>query len=263
MLKNAFVNIFGANAYMNTFHYVAELYHSTFLALKEPGLDLLPNLISRGGTVVDIGASIGRFTRMAAGHVGPAGSVHAFEPLSFPVRILRHMVRLRGLSQVTVVNMALGDHCGAATMCIPLSDGWKPKPGLAHLGPAGADAVMTETVRTTTLDDYCMSTGLTRLDFIKCDAEGYEHFIFQGGLRTIRRFSPVVYCEIEKPYCRRNGVEADKIFEFFRVLNYKSFYPGKDGLLVPIVRYQDNGNYFFILETHPALKSIVSGAVPS
>jgi FkbM family methyltransferase len=43
-----------------------------------------------------------------------------------------------------------------------------------------------------TLDDYNAGNG-ARVDFVKCDVEGAELLVFQGGIETIKRDKPIVF----------------------------------------------------------------------
>lgn len=37
------------------------------------------------------------------------------------------------------------------------------------------------------LDDFCTEQKIDHVDFIKCDVEGAEFFVFRGGLGTIKK----------------------------------------------------------------------------
>lgn len=146
--------LIGINNYMHSIGYLSDLYHSVFLKIKEDGINLIPHLVPVGGTVFDIGANIGRFTSFAATLVGKHGTVYSFEPLAYPRKVLRHMIFLRRLRQVKVMDTALSDRSGEAVMTIPLKNGWKPKPALAYLGGAATSSVLTVTVLTETIDSF-------------------------------------------------------------------------------------------------------------
>lgn len=48
------------------------------------------------------------------------------------------------------------------------------------------------------LDNFIEKNKISNVDFIKCDVEGAELFVFQGGLTTIERFKPIVISEISR-----------------------------------------------------------------
>ena len=51
------------------------------------------------------------------------------------------------------------------------------------------------TVQTNTLDSFCDSLGLKKLDFLKIDVEGAEHLVLKGGMNTLGRFKPTIVFE--------------------------------------------------------------------
>ena len=51
-------------------------------------------------------------------------------------------------------------------------------------------------VEVVTLDSYCASHGMTDIDFIKIDTEGFESEVFQGAAETLKNIQPK-FIEIE------------------------------------------------------------------
>ena len=62
--------------------------------------------------------------------------------------------------------------------------------------------------------------NLQDVDFIKIDAEGYEPFVAQGGLRTIERCKPIILYEC-KAHPQRYGHHADTIRHILAPLGYR------------------------------------------
>ncbi|MCC7050715.1 MAG: FkbM family methyltransferase [Bacteroidia bacterium] len=59
---------------------------------------------------------------------------------------------------------------------------------------------------------------LKQLDFIKCDVEGYEHFVFENMVNTIQKFKPIIQCEL--------GGTADnrkKVIQLLESIGYKTY----------------------------------------
>ena len=50
-------------------------------------------------------------------------------------------------------------------------------------------------ISTTTIDYIVKQQGLTSLNAIKLDCEGAEHRALQGGLQSLKRFSPAIFFE--------------------------------------------------------------------
>lgn len=80
-----------------------------------------------------------------------------------------------------------------------------------------------------TLDDFSAQLEAP-VDFIKCDVEGAELLVFQGGLQTIARDRPVVFSEILRKWSAKFNYDPNDIFELFRNLGYRAFTVERDGL---------------------------------
>ena len=61
------------------------------------------------------------------------------------------------------------------------------------------------------------------VDFLKCDVEGAELKVFQGGLATITSDKPIVFSEILRKWSRKLGYNPNEIFSFFYDLQYRAF----------------------------------------
>jgi hypothetical protein len=61
------------------------------------------------------------------------------------------------------------------------------------------------------------------VDFIKCDVEGAELLVFQGGQQTIARDLPIVFSEILRKWSAKFGYHPNDIFQLFHSLGYRSF----------------------------------------
>ena len=83
---------------------------------------------------------------------------------------------------------------------------------------------------------------LARLDFLKCDVEGYEVYLFPQMKDTIQKFKPLIQIEISEEENRR------KMLDLFQSWNY-SPYRLKDEQLVKLTSNEalsyDEGDFYF------------------
>jgi FkbM family methyltransferase len=117
----------------------------------------------------DCGAHHGRVTREFK-HLFPAAKVFAFEPAPDTHTITR--ANLAGINGVEVVNAAVGERSGVASFYThPHSE--------SNSMHQWADGQRVE-VKVLALDDFCRERGITHIDVLKMDVEGFELQALRG-----------------------------------------------------------------------------------
>lgn len=172
-------------------------------AWEKPLLDLCRRHVTRGHTVLDVGAHIGTYTVLFASLVGATGRVIAFEPLPANADLLERTVALNDLAAVVdIARVAVSSAAGHADL-VPYA-GVEPGPkrypeasSMLHSlvvgdGYAGSGV----SVPVTTLDAYAQERGIEAVHFIKIDTEGAEARILAHGRELIAR-SPTVVLLVE------------------------------------------------------------------
>lgn len=183
----------------------------------------LARLVRKGDVCIDIGANLGYYARTLARLVGPAGKVYAVEPVPPILRVLRRNLRRYG--NVEILPFALGEEERTITMA---NDSVR-ETGYFGTGRNFVDADGTaEALRF----EARMRRGselfgtLERLDFIKCDIEGYETVVMQQMRPLLERFRPTVLIET-------GGANRPQIVALFEQLGYAGFTLA-DGREVPL-----------------------------
>ncbi len=147
------------------------------LGLWEPDLSaLLAAHLRPGDTYWDIGANAGYHTLYGSRLVGPTGRVLAVEPDPHVAAILREQLALNGVTNVTVLEAAVGAERGE--VLLGLRDN-NLNNALAAVEHAAGEATGTVTVQGTTLDDLLAEYG--RPHVIKMDIEGAERLALPAG----------------------------------------------------------------------------------
>ncbi len=188
-------------------------------------LEMLPQFrpfIPTDGVVLDVGAHAGQFTKLFAAMV-PGGHVHAFEPGSYALSILRTVVSFRRLSNVTVHACGLGDTSQAGVLNVPIKESGSVGFGLSFVGDSQARErrALTEHIAIKRLDEVVMECGMTRVDFIKVDIEGSEMRMLAGARETLSRFSPALYIELVNGHLARRGDSIEKLTGYLGGLGYR------------------------------------------
>lgn len=164
-----------------------------------------------GGVLIDVGANVGYFSIIGARAVGSTGTVHAFEPVDAIYEVLCRNVALNGLSNVEAHHLA----CFSSSGRMAVEQDWDS--GKSHLCLDNtADARF---VSVTTLDEFADQKKLARVDFIKIDAEGSDFEVLKGSSRTIEKFRPKIFIEVN--HLSRFGGSISDVRRFFEDCRYE------------------------------------------
>jgi FkbM family methyltransferase len=162
-------------------------------------INFLRALAGRGRTFVDVGSHIGFYSMgLAPGF----NKVVAFEPSRFQYGWLTRNRALNDYAHVACEHVALGDTRGEATLNVLSYEG-----GLNSLSPevaAGHTIIDRYTVPVELLDDR----GMTDVDLMKIDVEGFEIPVLRGAQKTIDTSRPVILIEVWTDIERRQKVKA-------------------------------------------------------
>lgn len=147
----------------------------------------------------DVGAHYGE-TFSAIRGAFPKACVHCFEPDPDSFGILKRNVEDRG--SVALWHFALGSAPGTARFHRnkeSMTNSLLPT-AAAALDGHYRDLVVTEStieVPVRTLDDVCAENGITKIDILKTDCQGYDLSVLKGGQKFLsERRAAVVICEM-------------------------------------------------------------------
>jgi FkbM family methyltransferase len=182
-----------------------------------------------GMTVLDIGAHHGFYSLLAAGKVGSAGRVIAFEPSPREREKLLRNIALNGYTNIQVEDCALADAAGQQELVIVGGI----NTGCNSLRPPNVkEPTSAVAVRVETLDAYLAQHRLPPVDFIKLDAEGAELAILKGARRLLEsRPRPVIQCELEEVRTRPWGYHPGEIVSLLDTMGYRWFQAQPRGVL--------------------------------
>jgi FkbM family methyltransferase len=203
---------------------------------------MMENLVEDGDNFFDIGANIGWYSiNIAASR--RATRVYSFEPIPKTFNSLSKNIELNGSSNVTAYNFGFSSQIGEFPFYYyPEGSG-----NASSANVTGRDDIECVHCKVRTLDDYTAETG-TIVDFIKCDVEGAELLVFQGGINTISRDKPIVFSEILRKWSEKFNYNPNQIFELFRNMGYQAFTVSK-GCLNNFLKMDDatvETNFFFL-----------------
>src|SRR5215467_1095135 len=194
--------------------------------------EFLRKLLRRDMTMVDVGAHHGFYTLLAAKRVGWHGRVVAIEPSPRECARLEKHLRLNRCSNVELIACAAGEDPGHADLY--LVDGFNDWCNSLR-PPATAEPVRRMRVPVRRLDDILSELDISKVDFMKLDAEGAELSVLYGALKLLNRQSrPAMLVEVQDVRSRRWGYAAREILQFLVRMDYEWFATGSQATLLPV-----------------------------
>jgi FkbM family methyltransferase len=189
---------------------------------RQGGLELY---IPLGGTVIDIGANVGHFTKIYAGAVGPTGRVIALEPN--PVTCEQLTAACATLPHVSVRCAAVASGIGTRTLYVGKQSA---QASLWRENVPPKETPSPVEVETVTLDAVCR--GLREVHGVKIDAQGSEMAILFGGLETLQRPETVWMIEVWPDGLLAAGSSVEALVDMLQGAGLQVIAEGK----VPIPR---------------------------
>jgi FkbM family methyltransferase len=150
-------------------------------------VDLCRRSLSNDSIVIDVGSNIGITTTILSRFVSN-GHVISIEPNPEVFNILELNIKQNDLKNVRPLQIALTDSQGEVA--------FNPDSAFGHLLLQDNQNFGGISVEATTLDLLVESLDLPKVDLIKIDVEGFEPNVIAGAQKTIARFQPMIYCEL-------------------------------------------------------------------
>lgn len=173
---------------------------------------MVKQLIKKDFTVIDIGANLGYFAKIFA-RLTPQGKVICIEPILPFYEILKQF--LSPFPQVEIHNIALGEQEGHVEMVLPESNGMI-RTGLPHIVDKTEDIGGQKTTQVKVRKGSELFGSLPKIDYIKCDIEGYEWIVFNELLPVISKYRPIIQVEISE-------TNIESLVEYFDKLAYYQY----------------------------------------
>ena len=144
------------------------------------------------GTVIDVGAHVGRHAIPLANQVGCKGIVHAFEPIPYIRNLLLQNLELAKLNNVILYPIALTNKPATVQFhYIPNLAGQSGIKARHSYDQAPSETQLID-LFARPLDDLLAGIDV---DFIKIDIEGGELDMLQGAVSILERARPIVSFE--------------------------------------------------------------------
>jgi FkbM family methyltransferase len=205
----------------------------------------LQRLKRRAGSLVifDVGANRGDYLQLALTELANRQTViHAFEPSSAAFAELEK--RFGGKSGIVLNNPALSDKPGQQTLHYDRPGSELSSLYARKLDHHGIDFSGSEQVQVETLDDYCRTHQVERIDLLKVDVEGHELSVLNGAAHMFER-SAIRMVSFEFGGCNIDSRTYVRDFlDFFAMRHMKLARVTAFGHLHSIPRYEESLEQF-------------------
>lgn len=180
--------------------------------------EIIYRLVKDGDTIFDIGANIGWYSIHLAMKLN-SSKIYSFEPIPSTFNQLKLNVKLNGCENIVLNNLALTDKKQK------LSFFYSPNNTVASSSRNIMENDEAQLIEcdANTIDEYIIENNITSLDFIKCDVEGAEYFVYKGGIKIFEKFKPIIFTEMLRKWAAKFDYHPNDIVKLFTDIGYKCF----------------------------------------
>ncbi len=176
--------------------------------------------VHKGEVVFDIGANVGRFTKLFCMLTGKGGKVIAFEPVAINFNKLMQL----NFKNLVVYKLALSDKSGTSTLYYPPNDGAQASMVKQTFGNWRTSVTVGEEIcEMDSLDGLMETKQLPTPHFIKIDAEGAELRILMGANKLLMNGSITVFLELNTETLKSFGISIGQIWNLLHSYGYTTF----------------------------------------
>ena len=207
---------------------------------------IIEQLNNFGATILDIGANVGWYSLNLAKQF-PKMKVFSFEPIPSTFESLKKNIGINHVDNIQEFNF------GFSNLEKTLTFYYYPE-GSGNASSANlTNSLDVQEIPCTVkrLDDFINESNLS-IDFIKCDVEGAELLVFQGGIDSIRKYKPVIFTEMLRKWSKQFNYHPNEIITLLSALGYQCF-TIKDGSFSEFISMDESTietNFFFLHSSH-------------
>ncbi|MBV6462169.1 MAG: hypothetical protein HJHJAOHD_02313 [Flavobacteriales bacterium] len=187
-----------------------------YFGFKEEGQEKLINLAQPGNVVLDIGTNIGSTLLQLAKRIGENGKVYGFEPDEQNYNACLENISINSFHNVDVSNIGLGDKKGTYTLVVDTDT----NRGGNRISFDNESKKSNSKIEVERLDDWIKNRNLTRVDLIKIDVEGFELNVLKGAEESIRKYTPVLFIELDDNNLKAVGSSASQLVQYLENMGY-------------------------------------------
>jgi len=185
-------------------------------------INFINNYVSKGMTAIDVGAHIGLLSVIMAKKVGTPGKVFSFEPTPSTFALLTKTIEINEVSNIVKpINKAVADKAGQTSFYVTDIAAHNSNSLSNNKREYGNEKKID--VELVSLDDLAIDKKLTKVDFIKIDAEGAEYAVLKGAQVLLAKHRPKVILALHPNSIVNFGDSLSQIWDYILDKNYRVF----------------------------------------
>ena len=193
---------------------------------QEPILEFCYKFINKNDTIIDAGANQGIFSLSFKSQITNEGLIICIEPFNYAIKKLKKNFKLNNFSNYLIYKKTLSNHNKKSKIYYSnhITDA-------SIINHKFKKSKITDSI---TIDKIVASNYLKKLNFIKLDIEGAELLAIKGGIKSIKKFKPLIYLEIN------NSKSFNLIKNLMKKIGYRTYIFDKKGTLIQIKKFHKN-----------------------
>lgn len=208
-------------------------------------LNIVSEIMHPNFMMLDIGANVGWYTLLTSNIYKDKVNVCSFEPSPLTFERLNRNIELNDISNVRTFNIGLFNKKTSLKFFYDVEGSG----GSSFVNLRGRKNVREVLVPVDTLDGFISKEKISHIDFIKCDVEGSELFVFEGGQNIIKRDCPVIFSEMLRKWSAKFNYTPNDIIVLFNKMGYECYAIEDENKLryCPVVTEEtQETNYYFL-----------------
>ena len=192
------------------------------------------SLLDKPKIIVDAGANIGYFS-LFFNHYFPDAKIYAFEPIPNTYQYFKKNIEINNCQSITTYNLGLFNEKKEIDMYYNMEGSGSSS--LVDL--LNTKDTKNKKCKITTLDNFYEENDIRGCNLIKCDVEGAEKFVIEGGINVIKKYKPVIFCEMLRKWSAKFNYHPNDIIAMLSNIGYIC-YAISDNSFIKINEVNDN-----------------------
>lgn len=197
-----------------------QIEHAVYFGYKDEAQDALLLLARDKNVIIDVGVNIGA-SLLNFARVSPDALVIGFEPDIKNLRKAERNLSLNDFSNIKIIGKGLGE-MPALVKLFKVNDGNEGMNRILDETRLSVDMdIPFDEVEIITLDDFSRQNQIGKIDLIKIDVEGYELRVLKGAERTLMKYSPTLFIELDDENLKEQGDSPEHLIRFLERYGYR------------------------------------------